>query len=126
MKILSAQDYNKLKVAIQLSGKLGFTAETAKKLNITTESGIKFALNDDNDLYLINCKKSDESSFKVLKSGPYYSMNTKTLFDSLGYDYKLNSIIFDMTKEPNPEFELYRLNARSHLREKKKRITKQK
>ncbi len=120
-KILSAKEFDiKLKATIHSTGKLGFTELTAKQLNLTKESGVKFATSEDDNetLYLINCKDNDEDSFKVLKSGVYFSVNTKALFDNLGYDYKTNNIIFDMMREPNNEMEVYKLIKREKPREK--------
>ena len=100
LQILSAKEYNvKLKATIHSTGKLGFTEATAKELKLTTESGVKFAMSEDNELYLINCPARDDDAFKVLKAGDYFSVNTKALFDSLGYDYRKNNIMFDMVKE---------------------------
>ena len=117
LKILSAKNYSaKLKATIQATGKLGFTEVTAKALELTKDSEVKFATNDKGDLFLINCKQCDEETFKVLKGGDYFSVNTKGLFDSLGLNYKSNSIIFDMIKEDNPEMEVYKLLKREKPR----------
>ena len=122
-KILSAKEFDvKLKATIHSTGKLGFTESTAKQLNLTKESGVKFATSefDNETLYLINCSHYDEDSFKVLKAGAYFAVSTKALFDNLGYDYKSNNIIFDMIKEPNDEIEVYKLIKREKPRENKK------
>lgn len=116
-KILSAKEYSiKLKATIQSTGKLGFTESTAKALELTKESGVKFAINDKEELFLINCKQCDEDAFKVLKGGDYFSANTKGLFDNLGLDYKANNIIFDMIKEDNNDMEVYKLLKREKPR----------
>ena len=116
-KILSAKEYSvKLKATIQATGKLGFTEATAKALSLTKDSGVKFAINDAGELFLINCKQCDEDAFKVLKGGEYFSANTKGLFDNLGFDYKSNSIIFDMIKEDNEGIEVYKLLKREKPR----------
>ena len=86
IRIFSAREYNaKLKCTIHSSGKLGFTDETARELGLSVESGIKFAMNDNDELLLINCRlDKDEDAFDVSKSGAYYYVNAKPLFDSLG------------------------------------------
>ena len=77
-KILSAKNYSvKLKVTIQSTGKLGFTEATAKALKLSKDSGVKFAMNDKEELFLINCEQCDEDAFKVLKGGDYFCVNTK-------------------------------------------------
>lgn len=117
LKILSAKEFVvKLKATIHSTGKLGFTEATAKELKLTKQSGIKFATDNDNNLYLINCRSYDEDSFRVLCTGNYFSVNAKVLFDNLGYDYKSKNIIFDMVKEKNDELEVYKLLKREKPR----------
>ena len=115
IRIFSAREYNaKLKCTIHSSGKLGFTDETARELGLSVESGIKFAMNDNDELLLINCRlDKDEDAFDVSKSGAYYYVNAKPLFDSLGYDYKNNVIMFDLSKFKHDTLEIYKLNQRS-------------
>lgn len=121
LQILSAKEYAvKLKATIHATGKLGFTEATAKELELTPESGVKFAQNEAGDLYLINCPVRDEDAFKVLKAGAYFSVSTKTLFDSLGYDYQNYNIMLDMIKETIDDQEVYKLVKREVKREKKK------
>lgn len=113
LQILSAKKYNvKLKATIHSTGKLGFTEITAKELKLTTESGVKFAMNENHELYLINCPTRDDDAFKVLKAGDYFSVNAKALFDSLGYDYRKNNIMLDMVKEVVDDMEVYKLIKR--------------
>lgn len=114
LKIFSARDYNaRLKCTIHSSGKLGFTDETAKEFGLTTESGVKFASNESGELFLINCRNTvDEDAFKVCKSGQYFYVNAKPLFDSLGLDYKSNVIMYDLSKVEHETLELYKLNER--------------
>ena len=122
-KILSARKYKlKPKGTIHASGRFGFTEATAKELKLTNRSAVKFAVDeDDNDaLYLINCKTPDEDAFKVLKAGNYFSVNAKSLFDSLGLDYKNQNIMFDMMKVENMgEDEVYKLLKRDKPRKQK-------
>lgn len=118
IRIFSAREYNaKLKCTIHSSGKLGFTDETAKELGLTVDSGIKFAADENDDLLLINCREGrDEDAFDVCKSGQYYYVNAKPLFDSLGFDYKNNVIMFDLSKVKHDNLEIYKLNQRSKAR----------
>lgn len=114
IKIFSAKDYNaKLKCTIHSSGKLGFTEETAKELGLTNNSGIKFGCNEEGDLLMINCREGiDEDAFAVCKSGTYFYVNAKPLFDSLALDYKNNVIMFDLSKVNIDDMEVYKLNKR--------------
>lgn len=113
LEILSAKEYNiKLKATIQASGKLGFTAPTAKFMNFTPQGGIKFGRDSSGQLYLIYCSSCDEDTFKLYVSNGYYSVNTKVLFDNLGYDYANQSIAFDLIRVPDEEQEIYKMMQR--------------
>ena len=81
IKILSAKEFaTKLKATIQASGRLGFTGETAIALNLKAGKFAKFAKDDENGaLYLI--------------------IITKVMFDTLGYDYENNTIMFDLVRQ---------------------------
>ena len=106
LRILSAKEYNvKLKATIHSTGKLGFTEVTAKELKLTTESGVKFAMSEENELYLISCPARDEDAFKVLKAGDYFSVNA-------------NNIMFDMIKDIVDDMEVYKLIKREVPRKK--------
>ncbi|MBS7120469.1 MAG: hypothetical protein KH117_05660 [Dysgonomonas sp.] len=116
IKILSAKDYDvKLKCTVHATGKLGFTEATSSRLEFNEESAIKFGLDEEDEetLYLVNSKIKDEDSFSVNKIGDYYSVNAKTLFDNLGFDYTNNIISFDMIEVKSNDFnegeEVYKL-----------------
>lgn len=117
IEIISAKKFAvKLKATIHITGKLGFTEATAKELRLTQKSGIKFAKDANETLYLINCPNCDDDSFQVAKAGMYYSINTKPLFDSLGYDYKSENIMFDLVREKHDAYEIYKLIKRAKPR----------
>ena len=120
LKVLSAKNYNvKLKATIQATGKLGFTAVTAKEMKLTAESGIKFAQDEKGQLYLINCAVCDDDSFRLYISGDYYSLNTTVLFNNLGYDYRNRKIIFDLVPVPEEGENIYRMVQRDPSGKKK-------
>ena len=102
LTLLSAKKYTfSLKVTIQKSGKLGFSAPTAEELGIDVDTYAKFFMDDENPkspIVVFN-KTKDEDSFKANKSGDYYSLTTTVLFDSLGFDFKKQSIICDLKRE---------------------------
>ncbi len=127
IKIFSAKQYSaKLKVTIQSSGKLGFTDETAKELQLSPLTYIKLGADEsDRDvLYMVVCGCPDEDAFKVCKAGDYYYLPTTALFMSLGLDFKNKTIIFDLTRSMEFDDELggkvYKLNKRESDRKKKK------
>jgi hypothetical protein len=120
--ILSAKKYNlKLKCTIQATGKLGFTDATSKYMKLSEFSHVKFAQdNEDKEtLYLIHINEVNEDAFKVVKAGKYFYVNTKALFDTLEYDYKNNTIIFDMVEQKEEGIEIYKLLKREMPRKRK-------
>ena len=109
MKILSVKQYsNRLKVTIQSSGRLNFTDDTTKTLKLTEGTLVKFALDDENGntLYLILAGQNDEDAFKVRKSGAYYYIPTKSLFDALEIDYVGKTIGYDLVRAQSKDVEL--------------------
>jgi hypothetical protein len=90
------------RLAVHKSGKLGFSKEAEDKLNLAGNKSIKIARNgdDENDksLYMVVCKEEEPESFKISRSGDYFYINTKILFDNLSIDYKSGNASFDMTK----------------------------
>lgn len=125
--IIKTRDFNvKLKATIHSSGRLGFTADTAIALSLSSFSFAKFARDDEDDqaLYLIITAKEDEDSFKVTKSGSYYYLPTTLMFESFGYDYKKYNIMFDLIRKSNLDEllggQVYKLNKRIVARKEKK------
>lgn len=125
--IIKTRDFNvKLKATIHSSGRLGFTADTATALSLSSSSYAKFAKDDEDDkaLYLIITKTEDEDSFKVTKSGAYYYLPTTLMFESFGFDYKKFNIMFDLVRMSDLdellEGQVYKLNKRILVRKEKK------
>lgn len=119
---ISAKEFAaNLKATIHTTGKLGFSEATAKALGFGENSCVLFVddVEDKNILYLVNAKGGDEDAFTVRKSGEYYYVNTKALFDKLGMDYIKNTIIFDMVRIDEEEYEVYKLKKRQRLRKQK-------
>ena len=100
IEILSAKKFQvKLKATIQSSGRLGFTEDTAKVLHLESGTPMKFARDNEQDaLYLARLQEKDEDSFEVKKSGEYFYLDTRSLFNTLGIDYRANSVIFDFAR----------------------------
>ena len=101
--IISAKRFTtKLKATIQRSGRLGFTEETARYMNLADEKFAKFAQDDENGtLYLIIIDKCNEDCFDIRSSSGYYFVPAKMMFDSLGMDYEQNVIMFDLVRKPS-------------------------
>ena len=120
LTLLSAKNFAfTLKVTIQKSGKLGFSAPTAEALGIDTNTYAKFYMDDENPMspVVVFSKNKDDDSFKANKSGDYYSLSTTILFDSLGFDFKKQNIICDLKREEDADAivggEAYRLVSRA-------------
>lgn len=120
LTLLSAKDFSfTLKVTIQRTGKLGFSAPTAEALGIDSNTYAKFYMDDESPQspVVVFTKNKDEDSFKANKSGDYYSLSTSILFESLAFDFKKQSIICDLKREEEADAivggEAYRLVSRS-------------
>ena len=126
LSVFSAKNYStKLKVTIQGTGKLGFTAETAKALALSADSYIKIAGDDEEKdrLYMIVCSGPDEDGFKVNCVSGYYSLPTTMLFNELGIDYTHFTVMFDLSRESRLDEEaggmVYKMTKRQNPKKKK-------
>ena len=124
MRILSVKQFSsRLKVTIQSSGRLNFTEDTTKTLGIVENAPVKFAIDDENDntLYLVIASDlDDEDAFKVRKSGSYYYVPTKNLFDALGVEYEGKSLGYDLVRAESRDVELGGMAFKMSQREKSK------
>lgn len=114
----------KLKATIQSSGKLNFAEETSRALGLTEDTYMRFGIDDEDGsiYYLVILQERDDNSFKINKSGIYYYLPGKLLFDSLGLNYAKNPIIFDLIRMSEIDQiaggEVYKLIKRQPLRKK--------
>ena len=108
IKILSAKIFaTTLKVTIQKTGRLGFTEETAKVLDLQSGKFAKFAQDEENGtLYLIIISEGNEDAFEIRLSSGYYYIPAKSLFDTLGFDYENNTIMFDLVRQSSLDDDL--------------------
>lgn len=115
----------KLKATIQRSGKLGFTAETIEQLKLNNEVSIRIAADDTRKdvLYMAVVPRTCEDAFPVVKTGIYFYLNTKQLFDEIRMDYTKFNIMFDLTRCSEADEaiggECYKMTARRTSREQK-------
>lgn len=103
LKFIKVSDVDiKAKATIHKTGKLGFSSNAIDYLGIDENKYIKFAIDDENNkediMYAVITDISDSESFNISKAGNYFYVNTKGLFDNLGFDYIKNKIIFDLVK----------------------------
>lgn len=127
IQILSAKKFAvTLKVTIQKTGRLGFTDDTAKALDLKSGKYAKFAKDDENgSLYLIIINESHEDAFSIRESSGYFYVPTKVMFDTLGFNYENGNIMFDLVRQPSLDDDLqgqvYFMKQRQiKTREKKK------
>jgi hypothetical protein len=126
ISIIKTSDFNvKLKATIHSSGRLGFTADTADKLNLSESTYIKFAKDDEaeTELFLVIVPDEDEDTFRVVRSGKYFYLPTTAMFQSFGYDFKKYNFIFDMVRMKDFDElvngKVYRLTKRVLMRKAK-------
>lgn len=106
MKILSSKQYGvNLKATIQSTGKLGFSGPTATALELVAGGYIRFAQDDDPDetLYLAVMEGVDNDGFKLMQSGGYYNVTTRSLFDALGVEYRMQTVIYDLMRDASKD-----------------------
>ena len=119
LKLISAVQYStKMKATIQATGKLGFTKETAEIWQLNQDNSIQFARDeeDNNQLYLILYPDVRDEAFRVNKSGDYFYLATKLMFDDFGIDYKTTNVMFDLVRtesqDPEDGAKAYRMDMR--------------
>jgi hypothetical protein len=100
LKFVKPQEIDKnIKAAVHSNGKLGFSSEAAKKLELAENRGALIALNEetsDGNLYFKLQLEPDENCFTVMKAGEYFYINTKAFFESYEIEYKKVRIIYDI------------------------------
>lgn len=124
LKILEVpQIGGKVKATIHQSGKLGFSQAAIDELQISSNTYIMLAKNEedpsDSNLYMVISKEKNENGLKVSKAGNYFYVNTKYLFDKLGIDYKRKKVIFDIIQIEYEGQTVYKLIRREVDRKKK-------
>lgn len=118
IKFFNADDFStSLRCTIQKTGKLGFTDFTQKQLSMDEGTYIRIGernvSENEKQLFLQICDPTDKvGGFKISKAGRYYYLNTKVLFDELGYDYKKKPIIFELVKYDG-EKKIYKMIRRN-------------
>lgn len=111
----------KPKATIHLTGKLGFNMEANNLMGLKSERAFHFARDteDEKKFYLIEGLK-DDGAGKVAKAGEYYYLNLGDAFDTVGLNYKEETIIFDITKDTHDGKPMFVLHKRKSLPRNKK------
>jgi hypothetical protein len=112
-----------LKATVHKSGKLGFTVDAAKKMELAPNKSAGIAMNEENpsdkSLYVVIYPDVRDNAFRVAKAGDYYYINLKNLFDSLKVNYREQSVVYDITQEIVEGQKLFKFVMRDNIRKNK-------
>lgn len=117
IKFLKAlEEDNTVKCTIQKNGRLGFSSEAVKLLNINTNIYAKIGIDEEEkkigNLYLEITDKSDDETLRFRRAGEYFFLNTTTIFSQLEIDYIRKKIIFNIVPMSFENRRIYKLNRR--------------
>lgn len=104
IKFINAKNLDRnLKASVHKTGKIGFTAEAADKMRLSTEKFLVFGINEedelDKNLYVIVNETKNEEGFPILLAGGYFYANVKPLLKELKIDYDKTDFYYEITKE---------------------------
>lgn len=87
------------KATIQSSGRLGFSGEAIKLMELKENQTILILKdNDSNDLAAVVVEGEDKRGFFLKRSGTHCYLRMKNYFDQAGIDYKKRRVMFDITQ----------------------------
>lgn len=109
--VLSASQYTKeLKVRIQSSGRLGFSAATQEVLRLDTSTYITLLRDADakpeDQFAMVVQRTPNKDAFQVNLSSGYFFLSTTNLFDALKIDYTSEAIYFNLKRASELDTEL--------------------
>ena len=124
LKFIKAEDLDRnAKGTVHTSGKLGFSSDAMSLLGLDEKKFIAFATNEedktDENLYAVVYGSAQEGAFKINKAGEYFYVNTKSMFEALGIDYKNVKIIYDIIKTEYEGEPLFKMLKREIKKKKK-------
>ncbi len=109
-----------LKATVHKSGKLGFTVDAARRLNLETNKSAAIGTNEDDpsddSLYIIIYNEVRSGAFRIAKAGQYYYINLKALFDALKINYKQESVVYDISEEPFGDEIVFKFSRRKNTK----------
>lgn len=107
-----------LKATVHKSGKLGFTVDAANKMDLKQSKSAAVGINEDDpsdqSLYIIIYNEQQNGAFKVAKAGDYYYLNLKNLFDTLKINYKIQSVVYEISEETIEGRKIFKLSPREN------------
>jgi hypothetical protein len=128
LKFIKAEDLDRnAKATVHTSGKLGFSSDAMGLLGLDENKYIAFATNEedvnDENLYAVVYGSTQEGAFKISKAGEYFYVNTKSMFEALGIDYKNVKIIYDIVKTQYEGDTIFKMLKREIKKKKKETPT---
>lgn len=99
--VVDAQKYAlNARASIQRNGRLGFTGEAAKLLDLQEGLTMLFSTMPNGDLAAVVCDASESRGFRVQKAGEYFYIRMKNFFDSQSLDYIKKRVAYDISETP--------------------------
>ncbi len=88
------------RASVHMTGRIGFSIQTAKKFGIGIDKSMGLAINEDdpNDpsIYGLLYEKGKPDTYRIIKGGDYHSVNAKSFFDTIGIDYSNGDISYNV------------------------------
>jgi hypothetical protein len=111
-EILKNPGANNATASIHQTGRTGFSTDANKLMKLSGDKYIRIARKkneeEKDNLYLFVDSEETEGSFKIIKAGKYFYLNTTPLFDELKYNYKEVKYTYKIRKY-DKEKEIYLL-----------------
>jgi len=117
LKFIKANELRpRAKATVHLTGKLGFSSECEDYMGIKEGMGLSIGINEgdekDLNLYVMVQEQPENGAFKIQKTGEYFYINAKLLFQELDIDFKNKRTIFDITRMEFEGTPMFRFNRR--------------
>lgn len=113
-----------LKATAHKNGKLGFSLDAARKMELAPGKGARIAFDEENPqdktLNMIISSVAMEDTFKIIKAGDYYYLNAKPLFEELELDYRNDSIVYDISEVMIDSRPIYKFTKREGFKKVEK------
>jgi len=112
---------SKPKATIHFSGKLGFNMEAIEFMKLENKGSYLLATDEEKkDVFYLLETADSKGAATVAKAGAYYYLNVADAFDTLEFDYKNYTIMFDITKDTYEGKELYVFKKKREIKRKDK------
>jgi len=110
---------------VHSTGRLGFNSDAAKYMNLNDSASFIVGVPESEEerlmFFLIDSKISDQlqvpPSLEVTRSGQYYSLKFKNLFNQLEIDFRDEKLEFTIEKNEFKGFDMFVLTQRLHQSE---------